>query len=182
MANNKAHTDLWGKAVSANPTRDNGATVLMGGPIDSSPTVTNAPDTAILGAGRKPQPGPVKSANVGTTHANASGAFAVLAAGHYVMKGGNITTQLAGVAYRGLRGGGNPNQIRGLHTLLTRSTVLIDSWNYATGVATFNESNPSSDDFDAGSYAESTRALPGNLIVNDAGAGPSTKAYQEKTG
>jgi hypothetical protein len=182
MSNNKAHTDLYSKAITANDLHDNGATVLMGGDIDSSKTVTNAPDLAITGAGRKAQPGPVQSAHTGATYANINGIFAKLTAGQYAVKGGNITTQLAGVAYRGLRGGGNANQIRSIHTLLTRSTVIIDSWNYATGVATINEGSPSSDDFDSGSYATPTRALPGNLIVNETGGTPSTEAYQEKTG
>jgi hypothetical protein len=184
MANNKAHGDLWDPAISANPQRDNGATVLMGGNIDSTPTVTSAPDTAITGAGRKAQPKPVESAYVGTTNANSSGTFAVLAAGHYVAKGGNITTQLAGVAYRGLRGAGNQNQVRGIHTLLTRKTVLIDSWNYATGEPTFNAGNPSSDDFDINSsYQVSTRALPGNVVILDTGREtPTTTALPAKTG
>ena len=184
MANNKAHGDLWDPAISANPQRDNGATVLMGGAIDTSPVVTNAPDMAITGAGRKAQPKPVESAYVGTTNANASGTFAVLAAGHYVVKGGNITTQLAGVAYRGLRGAGNQNQIRGIHFLWTRKTVLIDSWDYATGAATFNAGNPSDDDFDINSsFAAPTRALPGNVITLDTGREvPTTTALPAKTG
>ncbi len=184
MANNKAHGDLWDPAISANPQRDNGATVLMGGNIDSSATVTSAPDMAITGAGRKPQPKPVKSAYVGTTHSVALGTFATLAAGHYVMKGGNVTTQLAGIAYRGLRGAGNQNQIRGLHTLWTRNTVLIDSWNYATGAATFNGGNPSADDFDInGSWQTPTRALPGNVVILDTGGDvPTTTALPAKTG
>jgi hypothetical protein len=183
MANHKADGSMWDAAIAANPQRDNGATVLMGGNIDSSPTVTSAPGKAILGAGREPQPKPVKSAYVGTTHANAAGTFAVLAAGHYVVKGGNVTTQLAGVAYRGLRGAGNQNQIRGIHTLLTRKTVLIDSWDYAIGSATFNVGNPSDDDFDAGSYAVPTRALPGNVVILDTGREvPTTTALPAKTG
>lgn len=182
MARNPAHSDLWTKTKSSEPTRDNGATVLMGGNIDDTDTVTASPGGAILGAGRKPQPGPVENASVGTTKANDSGVFAVLKPNHYVVKGGNITSELAGVAYRGLRGG-NQNQIRGLHTLLTRKTVLITSWNYATGVPTFGGGNPSDDDFDLdGDFAEPTRALPGSVVVIDAGAGPNTVNLESKTG
>lgn len=184
MANNKADGSMWDKAIDDNSVRDNGATVLMGGNIDSSATVTQSIDKTITGAGRKAQPKPVKSAYVGATHANAAGNFAVLSAGNYVVKGGNITTQLAGVAYRGLRGGGNQNQIRGIHTLLTRKTVLIDSWNYATGDATFNVGNPSNDDFDINDdYASPTRALPGNVVILDTGREvPTTTALPAKTG
>lgn len=184
MANNKAHGDLWDKAIDANPLRDNGATVIMGGAIDSSPTVTQALAQSITGAGRKKQPGPIESAHTGAQKANAAGTFAVLTANHWVMKGGNITTQLAGVAYRGLRGAGNQNQIRGIHTLLTRKTVLIDSWDYATGAATFNVGNPSDDDFDINSsFAVPTRALPGNVITLDTGREtPTTTALPPKTG
>jgi len=185
MANNKAHGDLWDKAITANPVRDNGATVLMGGNIDSnSATVTQSLGKEITGAGRKAQPGPVASAHTGAQKSNSAGTFAVLAAGHYVMKGGNITTQLAGVAYRGLRGGGNQNQIRGIHFLFTRKTVLIDSWDYATGAATFNLNNPSDDDFDInGSHAVPTRALPGNVVTLPTGREtPTTTALPAKTG
>lgn len=178
MANNKAHTDLYGKAVSANDLHDNGATVLMGGTTGDA--VTSVPSGSILGAGRRAQPKPVASAYTGASTANAAGDFAEL--GDYIVKGGNITTALAGVAYTGLRGGGNQNQIRGLHTLLTRTTVLIDSWNYATGVPTYNESNPSSDDFDNGSFAAPTRALPGNLVIIQDGKSADTEAYQAKDG
>lgn len=180
MANNKAHTDLYGKAVTANDVRDNGATVLMGGPVDDTLTVTSAPSGSILGAGRKPGPGPIKNAHVGTSHALELGSFAKL--GDYIVKGGNITAKVAGLAYTGLRGGGNQNQIRGLHTLLTRKTVLIDSWNYATGAPTYNASNPSDDDFNNGSFAEPTRALPGNLVIVQDGKSANVKAYQAKNG
>jgi len=184
MANNKADGSLWDKVISANVVRDNGATVLMGGAIDSSATVTNAPDLAITGAGRRAQPKPVESAQVGTTKSVTAGTFAKLAAGQYIVKGGNITTVLAGVAYRGLRGAGNQNQIRGIHTLLTRKTVLIDSWDYATGAATLSGSNPSDDDFDIdGDYAIPTRALPGNVITLPTGREtPTTTALPAKTG
>jgi len=184
MANNKAHGDLWDKAITANPTRDNGATVLMGGAIDSSKTVTNAPAQDITGAGKKQPTGVYQSAHTGADTANSSGTFAVMAAGHYVVKGGNITSQLAGIAYRGLRGGGNQNQIRGIHFLFTRKTVLIDSWDYATGAATFNAGNPSDDDFDINSsHAVPTRALPGNVITLPTGREvPTTTALPAKTG
>lgn len=190
MANNKAHGDLWDKAIDANPLRDNGATVIMGGAIDSSSTVTQALDKAITGAGREEQPGVKENAQTGAQKANSAGVFARLTAGSYIMKGGNITTNLAGVAYRGLRGGGNQMQIRGIHTLLTRKTVLIDSWDYATGAATFNGSNPSDDDFGDAALAQSgtphttpTRALPGNVITLPTGREtPTTTALPAKTG
>lgn len=184
MANNKAHGDLWDKAISANSLNDNGATVLMGGDIDTdNNTVTNAPNESILGAGRKPQPGPVQSAtaNIGTTKANTNGNFATMPAGHYIVKGGNITTDLAGVSYTLMQG--NSVQIKSIKSQLTRKTVLIDSWNYATGEATFNASNPSDDDFDIDSaHTLPTRAVPGNLVYLVTGATPSTVAYKEKTG
>lgn len=181
MSNNKAHGDLWDKAITANPLRDNGATVIMGGNIDASATVTQALDKTITGAGKKQPTGVVQSAHTGAIISNGSGTFAKMPAGYYVVKGGNITTQLAGIAYRGLRGAGNQNQIRGIHTLLTRLTVLIDSWDYATGVATKNVGNPSSDDFDINSlYAAPTRALPGNLVMIDDGKSTTVVAYAGK--
>ena len=186
MANNKAHGDLWDKAITANPTRDNGATVLMGGAIDSSPTVTSAPDTVITGAGKKQPTGVVQSEYTGAVISNAAGTFAVLAPGHYIVKGGNITTQLAGIAYRGLRGAGNQNQIRSIHSLLTRTTLIIVDWLYSTGEVT--SSSTSSDNFgnvqaSYDDYAVPTRALPGNVVIIDFdGLDPTVVALPAKTG
>jgi len=184
MAINSADGSMWDKAITANPVRDNGATVLMGGAIDALPVVTNAPGKSITGAGREGQPGPIESAYTGATTSNPSGTFAKLTADQWVMKGGNVTTQLAGVAYRGLRGAGNQVQSVGIHTLLTRKTVLIDSWDYATGAATFNIGNPNDDDFDiSGTYTTPTRALPGNVITLPTGRDvPTTTALPAKTG
>jgi hypothetical protein len=177
---------MYKYATSETSARDNGATVVMGGNIDSSPTVTSAPDMAITGAGREKQPGVQSNAQTGAQKANSSGDFAVLAAGSYIMKGGNVTTNLAGVAYRGLRGAGNQNQIRGIHTLLTRSTVLIDYWKMtAAGVfsTVMQGGNPSSDDFDiGGDYQVPTRALPGSTVALPTGGTPVTTLLPAKTG
>lgn len=185
MANNKAHGDLWDKAITANSVKDNGATVLMGGNIDSNnATVTNAPNASILGAGRQDQPSVQQSSYVGTTIANSNGNFAQQDARNFIVKGGNITTTLAGVAYTNLRGGANRNQITSINSLLTRKTVLIDSWNYVTGSPTYNASNPSDDDFGDvnGTHSLPTRAVPGNLVYLETGADTTTTAYKEKTG
>lgn len=182
IMSNKANSGLYSKAVSANDLADNGATVLRGGNIDSSKTVTNAPGSSILGAGRGKLNTPIEDSQVGTTTAWSTGAFATLPEGIYVVKGGNVTTSLAGVAYTGLASAGNPVQQRSINSRLTINTVLIDSWDYATGVPTFNSSNPATSDFDVGSYADPTRAIPGNLVIIDDGITPTVVAYQPKTG
>lgn len=173
---NKADSSMYAKVISANDLHDNGATVLMGGTIDASGTVTQSLGKAILGAGSKQPSGVVESAHVGTTNANDAGTFAKQTAGNYIVKGGDVTATLAGVAYRGLRGGGNQNQVRGIHSLVTRHTVKITAWNYATGAAT--KATGTDDNFGA-SYVDPTRALPGNLVINY-GDGAVVKAYQEK--
>lgn len=174
------NSSLYGTAISGNPIVDNGGTILMGGNADSS-VITNAPGIAIIGAGAADGNKPYKSAHVGTTTANSGANFATQTEGNYIVKGGGITSTLGGVAYTGLNGPGNPIQVRGINSLLTRKTVLIDSWNYVTGAATYNVSNPSSDSFDTGSYANPTRAIPGNLVTITNGSTPSTIAYEEKT-
>lgn len=185
MSNNKMNSSYYSKAITANDLKDTGGTVLMGGDIASDGAITNAPDKSITGAGRKPGPGPIVSAtaNIGTKKANTNGTFAQLTAGKYIVKGGGVTDNLAGVSYTGLQSGGNNVQVKSIKTLLTRKTVLIDSWDYATGDATFNIGNPSDDDFDINSsYAAPTRAVPGNLIYMITGATAETDAYNEKTG
>jgi len=85
------------------------------------------------------------------------------------------------VSYTGLFGSCNPIRSKSIKSLLTRKTVLITSWNYATGVATLSESSPQDSDFDAGSYADPTMAVPGNLYFVETGLTPSTKAYNKRT-
>lgn len=178
---NKANSIYYSKAITANALVDNGGTILGGGNIATGSPITNVPFITIVGAGAKDNPGPQESANTGLGKALSSGVFGSMTAGEYIVKGGN-TDSLASVAYTGLQGGGNPISQRSINSRLTRSTVLITSWNYATGVATKSESNPSSDNFDAGSYADPTRAIPGSLVVNDNGNAPSVESYNEKTG
>ena len=188
-AQNPADGGLWDKAITANPLRDNGATVLMGGNISTATsTVTNAPDLAITGAGKMQPSGVVKSAYTGATHSVALGDFAKQTAGRYIVKGGNITAYLAGIAYRGLRGAGNQNQNSGGNASrlqLARETIVITSWNYATGVATKAANN--ADSFTTvnggGTYVVPTRALPGNVITLPTGREtPTTTALPAKVG
>lgn len=186
MANNKADGSMWDPAISTSPQRDNGATVLMGGAIDTSSTVTNAPDTAITGAGGQQPVGPVQSEYTGATYAQSTGNFAKMVAGDYIVKGGNITTNLAGVAYRGLRGAGNQNQIQSIHSVLIRYSVAITDWLYSTGVptattATTDTFGDEQANYDA--YAVPTRALPGNVVITDFdGLDPTVVALPAKTG
>lgn len=183
MSNNNANSSLYSKAIATNDLADNGATVLMGGDIDSSKTVTNAPNASILGVGPGVYNKPVESAHNGTTKTLPAGDFAYQLAGSYIVKGGNITTALAGVAYTGLLNSANSIQQRSINSRLTRNTVLIDSWDYTTGTPTFNVDNPSSDDFDINSeYIDPSRAVPGNLVIIDNGSIPTVVAYRAKTG
>jgi len=188
MAQNPADTSMWGKAITANARRDNGATVLMGGNIETTnDTVTNAPDMTITGAGREKQPKPYNAtgasaatkANVGTAEVFSGRQFAVMDAGNYIVKGGNITTTLAGVAYTGLRSAGNPMQIRNPHTLLTRKTLIITNWYYTTGGII---SSSTSDDNFGASHTRATRALPGNVTTLPTGKVPVDTAIPSKTG
>jgi hypothetical protein len=172
------------KAIDANPTRNNGATVVMGGAVAADDTaVTNAPDMTITGAGKKGNPavyGP--SATTGTSKIVDAGNFATQPAGHYVMRGGNVTRTLAGVAYLGLIGGAADHGVRrSIHSLTTRSTVLIDSWDYATGVPTYNVGNPSSDDFGSDHAAAPTAAIPGELVFLEGDPDPTQADYEART-
>lgn len=189
-AQNPAQTAYW-DAATASAQKDNGGTVLMGGNISSDGAITNAPGMAITGAGGRQPPGVLDGTAVDL--AQSTGTLAVLKAGHYIMKGGNVTSELAGVAYRGLRGGGNQNQNTGGNAsrlAITRTTVMITSWDYATGAATFADQNPApvaggSGDFGGvnGTYTVPTRALPGNVVtLPDGRETPTTTALPAKTG
>lgn len=165
-------------------TKSKGSTVIGAG-TPSADLVVNVPTNAkVLGAGNK------HSITVyNGSHADKAvnaGNFATLTAGKYVVRGGGVTTELAGVVFDGLKGGGSDNQRRiSIPYNYTRKTVHITSWDYATGVATHHGS-PHSDDFRMGQTgtdeAVATRAVPGEIVFIEDGQAPKTADLPVKTG
>ena len=178
------------QAVTSGSSKNNGATVLMGGAADVTPSpgqphaVTNTPNATILGAGRKPQPGPME-ASAHNQKAVPAGLWAYMAPDNWVIR--RVGELLAGtVTTRVLKGGGsNFGQRRSIHYLNTRWTVHIDSWNYATGVpsyATPKETNDTFGNDNAAGPVIPTRAVPGQLVELETGKIPTSSTYEAKTG
>jgi len=176
--------------VTSGAPRNNGATVLGGGAADVTPVlgqvhaVTNVPGKEILGAGRKPQPGPVEAAPW-NQKAVSAGLWAYLSPDNWVIR--RVGEVLAGtVATRVLKSGGSDfGQRRSIHFLNTRWTVHILSWDYATGVPTFAAPKETNDDFgddNAAGPAIPTRAIPGQLVELWTGKLPESLEYDAKTG
>ena len=166
-------------------TRNNGATVLKGGNIDDTLTVSNAPYEEITDGQDSGHGSVVFEVSTRTRRANASGTFAVMVAGLYVTR--RIATSLAGVANTTLLTGASDFGRRSIHVNTTRRTYHITSWDYVTGAATFG--GATNDDFNDDHAATPTRAVPGEYVFTDhavAKSGPLATAlqgdYERKTG
>lgn len=167
-------------------TRNNGATILKGGDIDNSGTVTNAPYEAIVSPNNTQGHGSkVNEGSSWNQKAVTGGTFAKMAAGSYVMR--KVATTLAGVANTVLLFGSSDFGRRAIHLKTTRRSYHITSWNYVTGAAT--KGAATNDSFGADHAATPTRAVPGELVYTDhaipksgALAVPKQDDYKAKTG
>lgn len=168
------------RAIFANVFRDNGATVVFGGNIDSSSTVTNAPDTVVITRPAVWNYGsrvPGASSTSGTKTA-IDGTFAVMAAGNYIIKASN-QDQIAGTTVALLRTPANVIATYRKAAVRARfqiRTIIISSWNYATGTATISSVGADTvlgaDGVGQANYrvvddaANPTLAVPGELTFN----------------
>ncbi len=163
--------------ISGTTTRNNNGTVLLGGNVSSDGPISNAPDKSILGAGAVDQPKPQISAHTGAKKVVSAGVFA---GGDQVMYGGNVTTDLAGVANTEMANTASDENRVSIHSITTRKSVLIDSWNFATGTPTYNASNPSDDDFGNDEASRPSLAVPGEFVYK-IGATPTQADYPART-
>ncbi len=143
--------------------RNNGATIVFGGNIDSSGTVTNAPSTTIFGKSKthKGHNLPVQrtGTNIGTQTAGAGGPFAFNMVGGAVI-GKRMTTTVNGEANTVLLSGGHPIGVhRGsghaaahgigagisplnyavyvpIHFQEVNQALGVNTWDYVTGAIT----------------------------------------------
>jgi len=184
------------KAISANPYRDNGATVIKGGNIDSTNTVTTAPSVSeILNAedryGSKVAEAvsPDSSGNLGTIKANSSATFAYqMVEGEYVAK--IIGTKIAGITNTVLRSGaGDFGHRRPIARWEGYYRLNITDWSYTTGAATYGGSEgdqvvPTGIDATTGpgvyEAANPTWAIPGELVYMIKGSLPTQDDYKSK--
>ena len=156
-------------AVSGQPVKDNGATIPRGGNIDSSSTVTNAPDNVTQGAGSNGGTQPVASATLGTQAAVSGQAFARQdVAGQFVMRTYGF---IHGAASNMLNSGASDFGRRAIHSKTNRRSYHITSWDYATGAAT--KGADTNDDFNDDHAATPTRAIPGEFTYTDRGIAKS---------
>lgn len=178
---------VWVKAVSGNNVKNNGATIPRGGNIDSSSTVTSAPDNVTQGAGHTSGTKPLQKtgSNIGTMKAVSSATFAGNYAGKYVVLRG--VGSIHGADSYMLNSGAADFGRRSIHGKTNRRSYHITSWNYVTGAAT--KGSDTNDDMGADHAATPTRAIPGELVITDrsiaksgALAVPLQTDYPEKTG
>lgn len=172
-----------GKAISGNPYRNNGATVSRGGAITTGSPVTNAPDSTVQGYQKGNGSVVIAKASQGTGKAVSANAFSRnMVSGQYIMMRYGY---LAGSATNFMNSGAGDFGRRAIHSLTTRETYHITSWNYVTGAATKGVNT--TDDFGADHAAAPTRAVPGEFQYTDHGmaksgslAVPTLADYEKK--
>ncbi len=178
--------------------KNNGATVVMGGNVDTAKTgrphaVTNAPGMTHIntpnsaGARRRGdhRNNPQARTTLGTQTTKGSGTFAyVMLSGKFVGK--RMATEINGVTtavtgdtlLSGGRGKGHRSRTA-IHYLETTRALGVNTWNYATGAITkggtagnavqFIDPASGGGSTAADSAARPTRAIPGELVYTDHG-------------
>ena len=173
--------------------KNNGATVAMGGNIDTTNTVTNALDYTVVntpnsaGARRRGdhRNNPQARTTLGTQTTKGSGTFAyVMLSGKFIGK--RLSTEINGVTtavtgdtlLSGGRGKGHRSRTA-IHYLETTRALGVNTWNYATGAITkggtagnavqFIDPASGGGSTAADSAARPTRAIPGELVYTDHG-------------
>lgn len=173
----------FGKAVSGNDYRNNGATVTAGGTVPDGQPVTNVPTAAqVLGFSGRRAPVVASGDYTGAGWARypESADFATMTAGQYVIR--RNCSQLAGESNTLLQSGGNAaGAHHSIHFRTTRQTVMIDSWDYATGTPTYNATNPSGCDFGDDDAATPSLSVPGELCYMVTGTTATTDEYAPRT-
>jgi len=166
-------------------TRNDGATVVKGGNVDSSLTVSNVPYTSVLDAHSHGHGSAPSEASSWNQKAVSAGTWAQMVAGSYVLR--KVTTTLAGVANTTLLFGNSDYGRNSIHVKTTRRSYHITSWDYVTGVAT--KGADTNDSFNDDHAATPTRAVPGEYTFTDhaiplsgALAVPLSGDYEAKTG
>lgn len=184
----------WQKVIPANTVKNRGGTVVWGGNAVTTasftgPAVTNVPGTDVTARNSgphanlvpKPQSGADIAAGVdtsGTFQPIAAGDFASMVAGDYIMRG--YSNYIAGVANTLLKSPANLGAIHpSIHLEESRRYTKIQSWDYATGVAT--KGLPLDWSFGTDAEAHPTAALPGELAYMVTGAVPTTDEYPART-
>lgn len=178
------------QAVTSGAARNNGATVVYGGNVDNSNTVTNAPGIDHVGF-RSGISGnaPVLSSTLGTHKPFSAGTFAYqMEEGKFVGK--RLGEELSGVANDVLLSGGGYKGTRSaIHWLTTTRALGVNSWDYVTGAIT--KGGTAGDEISFGNDVAATpsRAVPGRLVITDhskaksgALAVPLSTSYSAKTG
>lgn len=186
-------------AISGQPRKNNGATILQAGNIDGK-NVTKSLSISQNASTARNGSYAVESAtsNIGTAKVISGGRFAnLMRAGQFIIK--TLTGQsIAGVALPGvgvISTSGSVNTAPALHRWSRYFRLDITSWNYLTGAPTFGGSsgNPvflaavdgtvvnSANSQTIDKAANTSKAVPGNLVYMTTGVLPTVDNYEPRT-
>lgn len=178
----------YGKAVSANAYKNNGATVMYGGNVPTGNT--NSLDYTYIGR-RSFFPGP-KVVTGRTGKALSGGDFAYQVAGKWVMVGGNVTATLAGVANTSLLSGAADFGRRSINKMINLRSTFVTAWSWTMGSTTTYTATKSNKNIIVGTVgvsnqygndneATSSRTLPGELTYMKGAVAPVNADYPART-
>lgn len=177
------------KIVNANPYKNDGATVLLGGNAVTTgqrPNIsynltlqTNAYDTQ-YGSHPVLAVSPNSSGNLGTTKILSGGVFGKLTEGNYTIRG--LPTTLAGaVSSSVLVSGASDWGVRKpIPKLETTRALGVNSWDYVTGAITKGGTAGDSVSFGNDTAARPTNAVPGKLVYFTGNPVPVSANYAAK--
>lgn len=177
-------------AISANPVRNDGGTVLYGNIPSGATNITNAQGKTEQGynsglyGSQIPSPETDSTIAAGTDTKNV---YKPYSAGGYAYQGDHEFTllgysrTLAGQAFTGFVG---PRSYRrhSIHKIESIKSVLsvTAGWNYATGQY-LTAPTVQTDSFGADHAARPTPAIPGELVYLETGLNPTLDDYQPRT-
>lgn len=161
------------KAISGNPTKNDGGTVTFGGNSAEQNAVSLSTLAHDFGYGSVP----VQSSNIGTTKVISGGEFAYTRNSKFV--GVFVTTSIAGVANTTLRSPGTENAGVERLRVVYRGNRRLDysSWDYVTGELT-KGANAGAQmlpiDPDTGNDASPESYVPAEFVMMTGGVTPTT--------
>lgn len=185
-------TRYFAKAISANPTKDNGATILNAGAANVAGgygvhAVTN--NLTVMQTAFNPgQYSSIVPSHTATSNTNKSvsgGTFATMVKGQYVLRAMNATSSLAGVANSVLN---SPSSDYGRESIHYQKVQRYANLHTFSWTANRDNSPTYTATYDTGTTAEQTdnaahptRALPGQLVYRNGSPLPIQDTYKPKT-
>lgn len=170
--------------ISANAQKNDGATVLYGGNVDSTNTVTNAPDKSVVGAGPSLDTLPKVAVTGSLATPLSAGVFNSMEAGEYVaLKSGDRIAQTTVNLLQ--KGAAAKDGVDDIHEIQTMRVSFLHSLTWTSdqdGQPSYSFTvNQANSDFNQDHAANPTAAIPGELVYLQGAKTPKQDDYKART-